>query len=723
MQTFKKIGNLFMVITLLMQIFIMQPINASTTKIGIINFSQGKYLKKEITSSTSSSVILYDIPTKETVTILQENAGSSGNGCNSPWHYVEYKGIKGYICGTEIEIRAKEINVSAEFENYVKNNFPKSYWDKIFDLKTLFPNWNFVAHKTGLDWEDVVDNQNNDGTSLIQTNYSPYLSKSNESYNSETDQYKIKDGKKTGTFVSLGGNNWFNANSRTIEYYLDPRNFLNVKNVFMFEKLTFNEKNHTKENISKILNGTFMSGTYSLNGEQKTYTNTFYEAGVITGVNPIYLASRVIQEVGRGRSSAVSGNEFKYWVKKNYESIPDSGNYECSEDDKDNNNCIQVSVSGVYNFYNIGAYAPNENNINENWTKGLIFANGQLRQSYTGSDRPWNNEYKAIVGGAKYIDSGYISQGQDTMYFQKWNVSNYTKQPKYTHQYMTNIQAPTSEASKIYNAYNNASILDNTFIFEIPIYNNMPEKTSLPTGDSNNNNLKNIQINGKTITNFNKNTTNYTVYFPESTDSITLNVETEDSNARVEYNSTISLTTKETTYNIRSIAQDGGVKLYTIKLIKQSGDETKLKELVSNLNINIENNIINNLNNKTEIKKVIEKISKINNETTVNIFDKNLNNKTTGYFSTGDKILLTIGDKSLEYKLIVKGDSNGDGDISLIDLLHVQKYILESMNLDDLSFKALDINNDNQVNLFDLLKIQLHILGVSEIKGDVINEA
>ena len=45
------------------------------------------------------------------------------------------------------------------------------------------------------------------------------------------------------------------------------------------------------------------------------------------------------------------------------------------------------------------------------------------------------------------IGRDYIAKGQDTLYYQKFNVSGaVAASKKYTHQYMTNIQAPANEA-------------------------------------------------------------------------------------------------------------------------------------------------------------------------------------------------------------------------------------------------------------------------------------
>lgn len=98
-------------------------------------------------------------------------------------------------------------------------------------------------------------------------------------------------------------------------------------------------------------------------------------------------------------------------------------------------------------------------------------------------DRPWNSPKKAIVGGAKFISSGYISKGQYTSYLKKFNVNPDSKYSMYNHQYMSNIAAPSSEAKTSFKAYSNSGLINNNLTFSIPVYNNMADRYDRPTGN------------------------------------------------------------------------------------------------------------------------------------------------------------------------------------------------------------------------------------------------
>ena len=82
-------------------------------------------------------------------------------------------------------------------------------------------------------------------------------------------------------------------------------------------------------------------------------------------------------------------------------------------------------------------------------------------------------------GGAQELAKNYINQGQFTTYYQRFNVRNGESKVG-THQYMTNIMAPYSEAGSTKSSYTIYKILNQPLVFEIPIYESMPASTKLP---------------------------------------------------------------------------------------------------------------------------------------------------------------------------------------------------------------------------------------------------
>ena len=91
----------------------------------------------------------------------------------------------------------------------------------------------------------------------------------------------------------------------------------------------------------------------------------------------------------------------------------------------------------------------------------------------------WTTPSKAVKGGAQELAKGYINRGQNTGYYQRFNVRNGSSKAG-THQYMTNIMAPYCEALSTRNSYNKYGITGRSLVFEIPVYEKMPSKTKLP---------------------------------------------------------------------------------------------------------------------------------------------------------------------------------------------------------------------------------------------------
>ena len=69
-----------------------------------------------------------------------------------------------------------------------------------------------------------------------------------------------------------------------------------------------------------------------------------------------------------------------------------------------------------------------------------------------------------------------------------------------------------------------------------------------------------------------------------------------------------------------------------------------------------------------------------------------------------------------KYTLVLYGDVNGDGKISLVDLLRVQKHLLNTSRLSGAYKTAADVSKDGSLTILDLLRVQKHLLGTTKIK-------
>ena len=316
----------------------------------------------------------------------------------------------------------------------IDDSFPTEYKELLNNLSKAHPKWTFVAVNTGLEWDKVVSEEaKNNRSLLIKSNADILLSKASGDYNASK-----------GTYIAKDGSSWVSTSKAAVAYYMDPRNFLTQEYIFQFEALGFNEKYHTLEGVEAVLKGTDLDGdkgiTYvDTKGKSITlktkYSEAIYDAGKTNGVNPLFLAAKIRQETGASlKNNSISG-------KYTYDG---------------------VSYKGYYNFYNIGANAT---------ATGSAVANGL---NYA-KNKGWDTPVKALEGGAEFLASEYIKRGQNTGYFQKFNV---VSKPYYGHQYMQNITAAATEGNTTYTAYDEIGIVDKGHVFYIPVYKNMPATTS-----------------------------------------------------------------------------------------------------------------------------------------------------------------------------------------------------------------------------------------------------
>ena len=375
--------------------------------------------------------------------------GGSGRGCKNPWYKVKYDEKVGYICSSDqVVIDVADIDLNGDFEKeMLSKGFTESYLPYLKALHEKHSNWNFKAVKTNIDFDTAVTNESYGEISLVDGTDESLRSKEWPYYQNGVYQ-EIEPG-------------WYVASRDTVSYYLDPRNFLSEEYIFMFEDIKYNASIHTEDAVRGVTKGTFLNTNEYLDILMKT-ARTY-------NISPVYIASRIRQEKGSSDSISTTGEAFTYEVDNNclnnlgYTSNPNSWNAL--------NSCGSGRVySGIYNYFNIGAYGS----YKSPQIRGLIWANGGFDASVTTYNRPWNSKEKAIMGGVNYIVGAYVNNGQNTLYYQKFNVAPDAVYPTYTHQYMTNIRAASSEAYSTYKSYRDNDLLGNSYEFLIPVYNNMP---------------------------------------------------------------------------------------------------------------------------------------------------------------------------------------------------------------------------------------------------------
>lgn len=462
------------------------------------------------------------------------------------WYYITFtylnKNLSGYVMGQYVKVidnvdsSASQVGTSEEFETFLeKQGFPESYKQALRTLHKQYPQWSFMAYQTGLNWNTVIKKESVLKLNLI-TN-----TKSIDWKSFETGAYNWA----TDTFVVFDGTQWVTPSTAGLKYYMDPRNFLNKDYIYQFEQLSYVKNQQTVDGIENILKDTPLSNTkvtfQDENNQKKTmtYAEIFLKAAEVSGVNPYHLATRVKQEVVTSKttlSGSASGKTSGY--------------------------------VGYYNFYNIGT--SNSTVAGGAAAAALEYAKkGSTTANNTKYLIPWNNPYRAIVGGAKYIGNDYVNKGQDTLYLQKFNV---TGSNTYSHQYMSNIEAPASEAKKTKAAYDDME--DMALTFSIPVYKSMPDEVCAePSGTKHPNNwLKTLTVSGYTLTpNFSVNDaegTEYTLDVASSVKSVKIAAKAVSSLATVKGTGTKTLSSGTNKFTISVTAENGDVRKYVIKIKK-----------------------------------------------------------------------------------------------------------------------------------------------------------
>ena len=342
---------------------------------------------------------------------------------------------------------------------------------------------------------------------------------------------------------------------------------------------------------------------------------------------------------------------------------------------------------------------------------------GGLDGSGTSYGRPWNNPYKSIVGGAQFLSEGYISVGQDTLYFQKFDVS--TNNGHYNHQYMQNIGAPNSEASSTYNAYSQiAGLFEESLVFIIPVYDNMPStNVKEPVNGNPNYYLKELKFDNTSAENFSYNKEEYTYHTTKS--EIEINATPINTSATMTGTGKINLEDGENNLELIVTAGNGKTFTYKIKVIKNIVDsnepEVSLNDILDNSGIKYNDEFIHGINPNTNVDSLIENIKNITPNAQVTIKNKNGENKNNSTFATGDTITIAINEETKNFDIVIYGDINGDGIIDKLDYLQVLRYYYQYSSLEGPYLEAADANKDKTVDKLDYLAVLRDFYGYSKI--------
>lgn len=605
---------------------------------------------------------------------------------------------------------------------------------------------------TNLDWNNVIQQESQFGKNLVPKTYSDNWK------NTTPGQYNVE--------VDSG---WVDSSELAVKYAMDPRNFLNEVRIFQFETLSYNSSANNINSIEKILYGTefyqnkvsYLDNKGNMINTNETYSELILRGGQKSAVSTYHLASRIKQEVGPFLShSSISGKVSGYEGLYNFYNIGATSSTEpmgaiknglqfakdgkgASQATKNkylipwNNKEKAISGGGIFigsSYIQVGQntvylqkFDVNDdrgsNLFSHQYMTNVLAPYNEARSIYKGYQKngilnlqisfiiPIYNNMPDIQYESPNINLNNYVADNTKVYCNATNV-NLRTGPSTSYEVITMISRD-AKMTRIAKSISNGERWDRvqlengmvgyifqTYVTEMPAYNKVTginldkEELYISIG-------KNLKINA--------------YIEPANANNTKINFKSDDEKiATIDENGVITAQ-KEGETIIYAISEENEnikakCKITVVRKMQESEVQFTAPLILNNLDVS---GIDYNQNTVGDIKNNI-----ISNLEIVIVNSNNEILSDDAIIGTGNKIQVKEDGKILkEYQIILYGDVNGDGKINSVDLLVLQRHILEIETLDDIYQKSANIRkNANKPSSVDLLLIQRHILGLQIIK-------
>jgi hypothetical protein len=135
-------------------------------------------------------------------------------------------------------------------------------------------------------------------------------------------------------------------------------------------------------------------------------------------------------------------------------------------------------------------------------------------------------------------------------------------------------------------------------------------------------------------------------------------------------------------------------------------------DITSNL-FSIANGFIGRISAGTSVEAFL---NGINEKAYIEIFNNNQKASINETVKTGMILKLIINGNIVKtLTVIVTGDINGDGEISLTDAIIAKSFVLKNSVPTIMNVKSADVNSDNDVSLTDYMIIKAHFLKIKNV--------
>lgn len=368
-----------------------------------------------------------------------------------------------FFCGI---LCAGDARLKQEERRLMRAGFPADYAEKLARLQQRYKKWDFrVLHvsrmKPEYTWDHIMH---------METDENP-----RRSLISGSGDYKAYFHSADTKLYDAGCRR---ASRETVAYFMDPRNFLNSRDIFQFLDLS-SVDGIDKKTVNAALRGTFMEKGKLENN--LSYGEYLIRVGRQFKINPVFLASRLRQEQGLQGTPLVSGKCGSLLARYYAENVQMEGRFNVQTPGDGYSVTELKKLDGLYNYFNIEAAGTGRFRI---YLAGMREAlKGTPGMTEKWKSPRWDTRWKAIYGGASKVAALYIGRHQNTLYLQKWNVDPRSRNAKgnslnFWGQYMQNVGAAFSEGRNMQRSFADLKMLDLPFTFLIPVYSNMPENPS-----------------------------------------------------------------------------------------------------------------------------------------------------------------------------------------------------------------------------------------------------
>ena len=356
-------------------------------------------------------------------------------------------------CGTKGYSGANWLCASSSAIAYMMDPRNSIYYEDIFQFLEL-------SYDSKATYDSNIIKKILSGTFLDDGNLDKYVKTIlNRSKEKNVNPYYIA-GKIIQEQGTKGGSTWkMKANEASSEkIQLDESNKVikvvpntTLKDVNTFLNKSYKAKNSSKKEIKDtdvLATGYTIAGTYSVSVLGDTDGD-----GSVNAKDYMKIKNHIME---------------KSKLKNSYEIAADvdlDGNVNAKDYMKIKNYImgkLEIKLNKTEYYYNIF-------NVNAGGTTTSAIISNALSWA---KNKGWNTIEKCLEGGIDFIANGYITIGQDTMYFEKFDVIADTY---YTHQYAQDVLYAQNQGEKLRKILENIKATEYSYTFVIPLYENMPE--------------------------------------------------------------------------------------------------------------------------------------------------------------------------------------------------------------------------------------------------------